>query len=316
MDYNPTVFIDGDGCPVIDDTIKLAREAGRQCVILCDTAHYFERPGATTITVSKGKDSVDFALVNKTAKGDVVVTQDYGLAAMCLAKGAIPIRQDGLLYDEKNIDYLLMQRYTAQKIRKTGKSAKGLAEKSNGSTMSFKRQLWDIIAPKHLRCKFEVVTAGDKKSQICRDILQALPNWFGLQASIDDYVEMVEAFPFYAIYDRDTPVGFVSIKVHSAYTAEIYVAGILEDYHRYGLGRKMVKLCDTFCRERKIEFLTVKTLAESHPDEYYKGTRLFYEAVGFKALEVFPLLWDENNPCLMMVKRVPVVTIRPNPSAS
>ena len=76
------ILIDADGSPVVDITIRIARGHGTECYILADTAHYFERDGATTITVSKGADSVDFALANMVQSGDVVITGDYGLAAM------------------------------------------------------------------------------------------------------------------------------------------------------------------------------------------------------------------------------------------
>ena len=85
------VFIDADGCPVVDITIKIAKQAGKDCVIVCDTSHVFEKDGAKTMTVSRGTDSVDFVLVNMIQKGDIVVKQDFGLAAMCLARGATPI---------------------------------------------------------------------------------------------------------------------------------------------------------------------------------------------------------------------------------
>jgi len=136
-----TVFIDGDGCPVVDLTIKIAGQAGVACVIVCDTSHVFEKPGATTITVSKGNDSVDFALVNMIKKGDIVVTQDYGLAAMCLARGAIPISQDGMLYTNSNIDGLLMQRYTAKKIRMAGGRLRGSSKRTHEQNLLFEAQL-------------------------------------------------------------------------------------------------------------------------------------------------------------------------------
>ena len=94
------VLIDADGCPVVNETISVSRRAGAECLILCDTAHHFEREGARTLTVSKGADSVDFALVNLVQAGDVVVTQDYGLAAMCLARGARILNQDGMEYTD------------------------------------------------------------------------------------------------------------------------------------------------------------------------------------------------------------------------
>lgn len=81
------IFIDADGCPVVDETVHLANTHHIPCVILCDTSHQIWRTGAQTIIVSKGADSVDFALVNRLHAGDIAVTQDYGLAAMCLARG-------------------------------------------------------------------------------------------------------------------------------------------------------------------------------------------------------------------------------------
>jgi len=87
------LLIDADGCPVVDNAVRLAKRYGVEVLILCDTAHVFEKDGAQTITVSKGADSVDYALVNRVSPGDLVVTQDYGLAAMCLAKRAIPLNQ-------------------------------------------------------------------------------------------------------------------------------------------------------------------------------------------------------------------------------
>lgn len=123
------IFIDADGCPVVDLTVKLARQRRIPCLILCDTAHWIEREGAETITVSKGADSVDFALVNLLQPGDLVVTQDYGLAAMCLARRALVLNQNGLQYTEKNIDGLLFSRHVARKVRQAGGRLKGPAKR-------------------------------------------------------------------------------------------------------------------------------------------------------------------------------------------
>lgn len=109
------VFIDADGCPVVGCAIRVAKRFGIPVLLLCDTAHEFTREGAQTITVSKGADSADFALVNLLHPGDAVVTQDYGLAAMCLARGALPIHQDGKRYTAENVDALLLARHTAKK---------------------------------------------------------------------------------------------------------------------------------------------------------------------------------------------------------
>ena len=114
------LLIDADGCPVVNIAVSIASENRIECLILCDTSHEFEKRGAKTLTFSKGADSVDFALVNLLCPGDVVVTQDYGLAAMCLARKARVLSQDGMEYTADNIDGLLLARHTAKKIRNAG----------------------------------------------------------------------------------------------------------------------------------------------------------------------------------------------------
>lgn len=83
-----TILIDADGCPVVDLTVQTATKYKVPVLILCDTAHQIQRDGAQTLTFDKGPDSVDFALVNRVHPGDLVITQDYGLASMCLARRA------------------------------------------------------------------------------------------------------------------------------------------------------------------------------------------------------------------------------------
>jgi GNAT superfamily N-acetyltransferase len=144
----------------------------------------------------------------------------------------------------------------------------------------------------------------NEKTKICDTILRGLPNWFGIEESIIGYVAGVKGKPFYTVLNDGAPIGFVSLLIHNSHTAEIYVMGIREQFHGQGTGRKLVETCEDFCRTRGMKFLTVKTLAATHPDEFYKRTRLFYEAMGFVPLEVFPLLWDESNPCLFLAKYV------------
>lgn len=105
------ILIDADGCPVVDLTLQIAKRFGISIIILCDTSHQIEREGAQTLVFDKGADSVDFALVNRVKPGDVVVTQDYGLASMCLAKCARVLNQNGLEYTADNIDALMLRRY-------------------------------------------------------------------------------------------------------------------------------------------------------------------------------------------------------------
>ena len=151
---------------------------------------------------------------------------------------------------------------------------------------------------------FREILSTDEKSKICDNVLRALPNWFGVESSIVDYVEQVRTMPFYAAFDKEDSIGFLAVKVHNSFTSEVCVMGVLKEYHRQGIGRTLVTLCEKFCKENKMEFLTVKTLDESGDSESYDKTRQFYLSMGFKPLEVFPLYWDENNPCLFMVKQI------------
>lgn len=140
------ILIDADGCPVVDLTIAVAAKYGAECLLLCDTSHQFEKPGAATLTFSKGADSVDFALVNLLRPGDLVITQDYGLAAMCLARRGRVLHQDGMEYTDDNIDGLLSARHTAQKIRSGGGRLKGPARRTAVQDADFARALQDVLA--------------------------------------------------------------------------------------------------------------------------------------------------------------------------
>ena len=139
------ILIDADACPVVDITIACAAQRGIPVVLVCDAAHYFERQGARTITVDQGADSADFRLVNLIQKGDVVITQDYGLAAMALARNAVVLRQDGLRYTAENIDSLLLIRHTARKIRMSGGRVKGPAKRTPEQDVAFRAMLLNVI---------------------------------------------------------------------------------------------------------------------------------------------------------------------------
>lgn len=139
------VLIDADGCPVVDLTITLSKQFGLPVLLICDTSHIMQRDGAETITVSKGADAVDFVLVNRVTKGDVVVTQDYGLAAMVLAKQGYPIDQNGRIYSPENIDQLLHGRHVAKKIRQSGGRMKGPKKRKQEDNENFQQQLSSLL---------------------------------------------------------------------------------------------------------------------------------------------------------------------------
>ncbi len=131
------ILIDADACPVIDLAIACAGKHGLPVTLICDTCHCLQRDGAMTITVDKGADSADFALVNRITPGDIVITQDYGVAAMALSRKAKVLNQNGLIYTDDNIDALLMSRYTAQKIRRAGGRIKGPAKRTKEQDTQF-----------------------------------------------------------------------------------------------------------------------------------------------------------------------------------
>lgn len=113
------LLVDADACPVKDIILREARKRGVPVVMVMDTAHQYQDGYSQVVTVDKGADSADFQIVALTQPGDIVVTQDYGLAAMALSRGAEALRQDGLLYREE-MDALLFERHLSRKLRRAG----------------------------------------------------------------------------------------------------------------------------------------------------------------------------------------------------
>ncbi|MCI8388469.1 MAG: YaiI/YqxD family protein [Clostridiales bacterium] len=139
------ILIDADGCPVTRLTLKIAEEYKIKCILFCDTAHIFDYSDIETVTVSTGADSADFALVNRAEPEDIVVTQDYGLAALCLAKRSRPITQNGLIITDENISGLLESRNIAKKIRRSGGRLKGPPKRTRSQDEDFKSSLIKLI---------------------------------------------------------------------------------------------------------------------------------------------------------------------------
>ena len=140
-----TILIDADGCPVVDLTLQIAKQFGISVIILCDTSHQIEREGAQTLIFDKGTDSVDFALVNRVKPSDIVITQDYGLASMCLARCARVLNQNGLEYTADNMDALLLRRYENKKLLRAGKHPKGSAKRTKEQDEAFASTLTSLL---------------------------------------------------------------------------------------------------------------------------------------------------------------------------
>lgn len=133
------IYVDADACPVVGIVEYLARENNIDCTLLCDTNHVITSDYSKVEVISPGPDAVDFALINRCQKGDIVVTQDYGVAALALSKGAQAIHQSGMLYTNDNIDSLLMSRYQAQRTRRAHSKThlRGPAVRSEADDLKF-----------------------------------------------------------------------------------------------------------------------------------------------------------------------------------
>ena len=113
------IFVDADACPVVRIVERIAEKYQVPVTLLCDTNHVLYSEYSEVIVVGAGADAVDYKLISICHKGDIVVTQDYGVAAMALGKGAFAIHQSGKWYTNENIDQMLMERHLAKKARRS-----------------------------------------------------------------------------------------------------------------------------------------------------------------------------------------------------
>lgn len=139
-----------------------------------------------------------------------------------------------------------------------------------------------------------------EKRRISRTILEALPDWFGIPESREQYVKESADQPFFAAYDSDKPIGFLCLKETGKETVELCVMGVLKEYHRKGIGRKLFERAREEAKQAGYSFMQVKTVQMGRYEDY-DATNHFYLSLGFKEFEVFPTLWDEWNPCQVYV---------------
>lgn len=148
------------------------------------------------------------------------------------------------------------------------------------------------------------IESKEEKSRITQEIMDALPEWFSPpEETIRKSIEH-QRYPFAVACHGSQVVGFAALKQHNGYTMELYTLAVLRDYHRRKIGHRLLAACIQFCRKKGIRFLTVKTLDSSAVYTPYNGTRAFYKKEGFYPLEVFTCIWDEDNPCLFLVKPI------------
>jgi len=148
----------------------------------------------------------------------------------------------------------------------------------------------------------EKIEQPDEKTNITLRIMRSLPIWFSPPEDIENKAIIHRDYPFFAAYDGNAPIGFVALKIHNEFTADVFNLGVLEEYHRQGIGRQLLEAAERYCLDNGYQFLTVKTLDSSAEYEPYARTRAFYRKMGFIPLEVFLTFWNAENPCLFMAK--------------
>jgi len=146
-------------------------------------------------------------------------------------------------------------------------------------------------------------------------VLESLPDWFGIPEAIDRFCRDARDLRMWAVRTddgtgNDEVAGLATLLQHFPVTAEIHLIAIRARYHRRGLGHKLLAAIEANLKNTATRILTVKTLAPGAGDRFYARTHRFYAAEGFVPLEVFPTLWDEANPCLLLAKVLRVGRMR------
>jgi ribosomal protein S18 acetylase RimI-like enzyme len=156
--------------------------------------------------------------------------------------------------------------------------------------------------------KYKIMEIDDnkKKAEYTNIILRKLPEWFGNEEGIQNFVNTVNLYPYWAAFDRDNCIGFFSGKIHHNRTGDIYVCGVNPNYHRKGIGKLLYKELEEYCIEKSCEYIIVKTVYETDTEKYYGKTVQFYKSIGFRELITLPEIWDKNNPCLLMINKLSI----------
>lgn len=141
------ILVDADACPVVSIVERLAKKYSVRVLLLCDTNHVLSSDYSEVKIIGQGADAVDFALLNLCKKGDIVVTQDYGVAAMILGKGAYGIHQSGKWYTNENIDGMLMERHLAKKARRSVRRnhIKGPSKRTDADDKQFEQSFEKLL---------------------------------------------------------------------------------------------------------------------------------------------------------------------------
>lgn len=139
------ILVDADGCPVKEIVLKVAKEHDIELIMIKNICHELYDDYATIMTVDQGRDMADIMLINHTKEGDIIVTQDYGVAALALGKKAVVINQNGWLYTDENIDELLMQRHLNQEMRRKHRKYTRIPKRSREDNLMFEKKFRELV---------------------------------------------------------------------------------------------------------------------------------------------------------------------------
>ena len=144
------------------------------------------------------------------------------------------------------------------------------------------------------------ITDAGEKAAIAREILEALPDWFGVAESREAYIRDSAVQSCFAAFQGDAPIGFLCLKETGDATVELAVMGVKQPCHRQGVGCALFDAAKAHAVQKGYAFLQVKTVQMGVYEDYDRTNR-FYQSLGFREFEVFPTLWDEKNPCQIYV---------------
>jgi GNAT superfamily N-acetyltransferase len=150
----------------------------------------------------------------------------------------------------------------------------------------------------------DLVSAVPDGAIACERILRSLPQWFGIEAALLAYAQAVAQWPTFLARTGNDVRGFVTLKRHFKESAEVHCIAVHATSRGQGLGGRLLAHAENWAAEQGVRFLSVKTLAATHPSPAYAQTRAFYEHMGYARIEVISEIWTPENPCLLMVKEL------------
>ena len=153
--------------------------------------------------------------------------------------------------------------------------------------------------------RFAEINDPNRKSNFTLNILNQLPQWFSDKKAVKEYAKKVRELPFWAaLNEQNICAGFLAAQTHYGHTAEIYVCGVAPEYQHKGIGKQLYYLIEKHFEEIGYKHVIVKTLSDKADSKEYAETRKFYTNVGFEPLITLTEMWDEKNPCLIMIKKL------------